>query len=489
MRISLKLRMSIVLVVLLALTVSVLSMMVQSGIERDQQERTEKLLAKQSEVAAQYVRQSFATSEPRLAREAFMPLRGQRLALYISMISGMQTTLYDTQGEEAGSSIPIGGEKGTNLSDTLQYALNGKIAYQTAGDSLIYFAPLQGEDGLLGVVSFHYSLKNDHQFAQTIRELFQTAGIIAVVAGAAMGYGYFYRLAAVISRLRSAAGSIREGRYLQQIPVRRRDELGDLSQDIFFMSSAIERHIEEMKEEQRKLTLAILKLQQLEQQQKQFIGNISHEFKTPLTSIRAYVDLLDMYRDDPRLIDEAIQSMGKESGRLYDLVEKVLHLAALEKYEFEQQAEVLKLDELLLDLCTRMQGKAAKFDLMLHTQLEPALIWADRESLMQIFINLIDNAIKYNRPGGQIVVALHVDGNRANVVVRDTGIGIPAEAHDKIFEPFYTVNRDRSRISGGTGLGLSLVKQLAEAQQGELVLVRSSEEGTTFKVFFPLYNG
>lgn len=255
------------------------------------------------------------------------------------------------------------------------------------------------------------------------------------------------------------------------------------------MSSAIERHIEEMKEEQRKLTLAIHKLQQLEQQQKQFIGNISHEFKTPLTSIRAYVDLLDMYRDDPKLIDEAIQSMGKESGRLYDMVEKVLHLAALEKYEFEQQAEVLKLDELLLDLCTRMQGKAAKFDLMLHTQLEPAVIWADRESLMQIFINLIDNAIKYNRPGGQIEVALHVDGNRANVVVRDTGIGIPAEAHDKIFEPFYTVNRDRSRISGGTGLGLSLVKQLAEAQQGELVLVRSSEDGTTFKVYFPLYIG
>lgn len=233
MRISLKLRMSIVLVVLLALTVSVLSMMVQSGIERDQQERTEKLLAKQSEVAAQYVRQSFATSEPQLARESFMPLRGQRLALYISMISGMQTTLYDTQGKEAGSSIPVGGEKGANLSDTLQYALNGKIAYQTAGDSLIYFAPLQGEDGLLGVVSFHYSLKNDHQFAQTIRELFQTAGIIAVVAGAVMGYGYFYRLAAVISRLRSAAGSIREGRYLRQNPVRRRDELGDLSQDIF----------------------------------------------------------------------------------------------------------------------------------------------------------------------------------------------------------------------------------------------------------------
>lgn len=241
-----------------------------------------------------------------------------------------------------------------------------------------------------------------------------------------------------------------------------------------------------MNEEKRKLEFAISKLQSLEQQQKQFIGNISHEFKTPLTSIKAYVDLLDMYRDDPQLMEDGVQNIRKETNRLHEMVDKILKLSALEKYDFEQRPEQVELKRLLEDICDRMKGKAAKFDLTLHTNIKEAVVWADRESLIHIFINLIDNAIKYNEPGGKVEVTSYTLENSIIVDVANTGIGIPPEAEEKLFQPFFTVNKDRSRLSGGTGLGLALAKDLTEKQKGVIKLHHSDSKWTIFKVSFPL---
>jgi signal transduction histidine kinase len=135
-----------------------------------------------------------------------------------------------------------------------------------------------------------------------------------------------------------------------------------------------------------------------------------------------------------------------------------------------------------------MKGKAAKFDLTLHTNIKESVVWADRESLIHIFINLIDNAIKYNEPGGKVEVTSYTLKNSIIVDVANTGIGIPSEAEAKLFQPFFTVNKDRSRLSGGTGLGLALVKDLTEKQKGVIKLHHSDSAWTIFKVSFPLKN-
>jgi signal transduction histidine kinase len=251
------------------------------------------------------------------------------------------------------------------------------------------------------------------------------------------------------------------------------------------MSREIESSIAAKDEEQRKLQLAVTKLQALEQQQKQYIGNISHEFKTPLTSIKAYVDLLNMYDDDPKLLFDAKLNIAKETGRLYEMVEKVLQLTALEKYDFESQAELLEVAEGLEDICGRMNGKAERYGITITLDAEPAHIWIDKESFMHIFINLLDNAIKYNVPQGSVHLHSEVRDQRVWITIKDSGIGIPPEARDKIFEPFFTVNRDRSRASGGTGLGLSLVRNLVEKQNGTITLLETEGEGTAFELSFP----
>jgi len=489
MRVSIKLKFSVFLAALLILTVVVLSSLVLRGIERNQQTQIETILSQQTRLVNLNVRQSYYTESVRLEQEVFLQQNGRRLAQELASSTGLPIALYDMKGQQVGSSIMS--EESADITATLNYALQNKIAYHEQGDTLLYIAPLDGPDGQMGAVRMQYPVQSYHEFYARILQLFMWAGIAVVGLSFILGYLFYNRFAVAITRLKRSADSIREGHYITESPVRRKDELGELGQGIYYMSTSIQQNIEAMHAEQQKLQLAIEKLQALEQQQKQYIGNISHEFKTPLTSIKAYVELLDMYKDDPQLLDDATSNIGKETERLYEMVEKVLHLSALEKYDFENQAEDVEVRALLEDACGRMRGKAEKFALNMELALLPAVIRSDRESLMHIFINLLDNAIKYNVPGGIIRVSneLRMQERQAVIRIFNSGTPIPDEAREKIFEPFYTVNKDRARKTGGTGLGLSLVKQFVEKQGGTITLLPGDPkhgEGTTFQLIFPL---
>lgn len=488
MRISIKLKFSLFLAALLILAVGVLSYFVLRGVERNELGQTERILAQHVTTVNLRVKQMYYTGA-RLAPQAFLQQRGKALAAELAGFTGLEVTLYDSRGREAGTSAQGGsgtGEGKPDLSAALGYALNNKVAYQSEGGRLFYLAPLQGPEGQMGVVQLQYPLEGARSFQQTLLNLFLTTGGAVLVFSFILGYLYFNRAAAAIGRLKKSAEDIRRADYINAPPVKRKDELGELAEGIYFMSREIERSIAAKDEERRKLQLAVEKLQALEQQQKQYIGNISHEFKTPLTSIKAYVDLLNMYDDDPKLLHDAKLSIAKETERLYEMVEKVLQLTALEKYDFESQAELLEVESTLRDICDRMRGKAARYGLTVTLDAQPAHIWIDRESFMHIFINLLDNAIKYNVPEGSIRLHSEVKDQRVWITTEDSGIGIPEDSRDKIFEPFYTVNRDRSRASGGTGLGLSLVRNLVEKQNGTIVLLDRPGGGAAFALSFPL---
>ncbi|GGF66017.1 hypothetical protein GCM10010912_08840 [Paenibacillus albidus] len=489
MRVSIKLKFSLFLALLLILALSVLSFFVLRGVDRNQQAQTERYLAQHVKTVNLRVKQTYYTGT-RLEPQEFMKQRGRQLAVELAGFTGLEVTLYDAQGRLTGSSaqgkLSRPGDDGrSEVQDSLAYALQNKIAYQSRGDTLLYLAPLQGPEKQMGVVQLQYSLKDSLSFQQTLKNLFLTTGLAVLLLSFIIGYLYFNRAAVAISRLKLAAEEIRKAHYIAAPPVKRADELGELAEGIYYMSREIESSIAAKDEEQRKLKLAVQKLQALEQQQKQYIGNISHEFKTPLTSIKAYVDLLNMYDDDPKLLQDAKVNIAKETQRLYEMVEKVLQLTALEKYDFESQAELLEVGGELREVCGRMSGKAERFGLTLTLDTQVSHIWMDRESFMHILINLLDNAIKYNVTQGNVHIRSEARDGRVWITIRDSGIGIPAEARDKIFEPFYTVNRDRSRQSGGTGLGLSLVRTLVEKQNGIIELLDIEGGGSAFRLSFP----
>lgn len=483
MRSSIKLKSTLFLAVLLALTLGITGVIVLKGIEANQQQRYEELLSQQANIASLYIQQSYAAQE-RKAVQDYLSINGIALARHINRLIGTHVVLYDMSGKEIGNSAP--GLSARSTEDTLSYALQGKVAYQVSGQTVYYLSPIEISGAQAAVVQLYYSLADDYSFYNNMRSLFISIGGLIFILSFISGYFYFNRMTNAIYKLKSAVNNIKQGSYHDIPEVNRRDELGDLRQGIYYMSSQIERSIEDMKEEQRKLELALDKLRALEQQQRQFIGNVTHEFKTPLTVIKAYLDLMEMYPEDQELARDAKSNISREALRLQEMVEKALELAALERYDFEIKLESIDIAEVLTDICSRMDGKAKKLGLTLYKDIKAGRLLADRESLFQIFINLIDNAIKYNRPGGSIAVKSYTQNDRVNVEISDTGIGIPKEAVDKVFEAFYRVDKDRSRATGGTGLGLALVKELVEKQKGTIAITDTGEHGTTFLITFPL---
>jgi signal transduction histidine kinase len=482
-RISIKIKFSIFLAALLLLTVFILSLLVLRGIKVNQVEQYENYLARQTETANVYFKQTILAESNKIP-QIFFNTKGVEFAKQLELLTGQSVVLYDKSGKAVSKKItPRGSE---HIRQTLEYALENKTAYLVEQDELYYLTPLRVENEQVGVIQFYYSLTGENEFYNRIRQTFITTGAGIFFLSFILAYFYFDSFASGIIKLEQMVDKVREGDYKITI-LRRRDEIGRLSAGIHAMSNQIRTTMKGMEEEQEKLTLAVNKLSLLDQQQKQFIGNVTHEFKTPLTSIKAYLDLLEMYPDDDKLLETAIINIKSENHRLYEMVDKVLQLSTLEKYDFEYNPEKIEIKQIMLSILQSLSGKMNKFGIAQETELTEAYVKADKDSLIIILINLLDNAIKYNKRDGKVLVRNYIHNHHVIIEITDSGIGIPKEAVARIFEPFYTVDKNRARESGGTGLGLSLVKKYTDKQGGAIDLLKSDANGTTFRITFPEY--
>ncbi|MDF2484439.1 MAG: hypothetical protein K0R46_607 [Herbinix sp.] len=481
MRISIKIKFSIFLAALLLLTVFILSLLVLRGIKINQVEQYEKYLARQTETANVYFMQTILAESNKIP-QIFLNTKGVEFAKQLELLTGQTVVMYDENGKVVSKKTTP--SRPDSIGQTLEFALEGKTAYLVEQDMLYYLTPLNVENEQVGVIQFYYSLTEDNEFYNRIRQTFITIGASIFILSFILAYIYFNSFAIGIIKLEQMVDRVRKGHYEITV-LRRRDEIGRLSVGIHAMSNQIRSTLKDMEEEQEKLTLAVNKLSLLDQQQKQFIGNVTHEFKTPLTSIKAYLDLLEMYPDDDELLETAQTNIKSETERLYEMVDKVLQLSTLEKYDFEYNPEKIEINQITSSVLQSLSGKMNKFGIKLEAELTEAYVNADKDSIIIILVNLLDNAIKYNKIDGKIFVKNYIHEEQVYIEITDTGIGIPKEAVTRVFEPFYTVDKNRSRQSGGAGLGLSLVKKYIDKQGGSIKLINSDENGTTFRISFP----
>lgn len=226
----------------------------------------------------------------------------------------------------------------------------------------------------------------------------------------------------------------------------------------------------------------------LEQVRRDFVANVSHELKTPLTSIRAAAEtLLDGAIKDADYSRAFLQTISEETDRLHRLVDDLLTLARVESRQTALNKERIPLRVFLEDQVARYRPLAKTHGVSL--EMEPApetAILADRSQLAQAVNNLLENAIKYNRAGGRVIVRAGESAGHWAVEVEDTGIGIPPEDLPRVFERFYRVDKARSRETGGTGLGLSIVKHVAETHGGSVQVESRPEHGTRFILRIPI---
>lgn len=232
----------------------------------------------------------------------------------------------------------------------------------------------------------------------------------------------------------------------------------------------------------------ITELRRLENMRQEFVANVSHELKTPLSSIKAYAEtLLSGALDNPETRVNFVRRIDEQAQRLHELILDMLSLSQIESGQQGFEIVPVSLPSVICSVVSHSQAAAAAKALNLRVDASPTDVYvlADEEGLRQILGNLIDNAIKYTPNGGTVNVGYHTENGDVLVDVSDTGIGIPEEAHNRIFERFYRVDKARSRELGGTGLGLSIVKHLAQSFGGSVRVESQVERGSTFTIRLP----
>ena len=270
-----------------------------------------------------------------------------------------------------------------------------------------------------------------------------------------------------IGALLRAIHIVREGKYSHRVQLKGSDELSQLAEEFNQLTD---------------------RLQTTDEVRRRFVSDASHELKTPLASIRLLSDSI-LHSDgiDPETTREFVADIGEEAERLTRISERLLTLTRLDAQ--------LTVERVPVDLCVvvrkvghMLRPLADATGIGLESSLEEGcVVHAVADDLYQITFNLMENAIKYNRPEGTVFVTLRREEDEIVLQVEDTGVGIPDEDMDKIFNRFYRVDKARSRAAGGTGLGLSIVRDMAKQHGGTVSVSHREPEGSCFTVCFPAW--
>lgn len=220
------------------------------------------------------------------------------------------------------------------------------------------------------------------------------------------------------------------------------------------------------------------------QQQKQFSANVAHELKTPLATMSASVQVLHLEEHpSPQEYEKVLSTVERNTERLKEIVENLMQLCSEQPLT---ETEWFDLRELLSDVTAELEPMLLQRKVSVSNDCKSLLIRGHRSMLYQAFFNLIENAAKYNREGGSIRISFTIDGQVGTIQIEDTGIGIPESELSHIFEPFYRVNKSRSRKTGGSGLGLSVVKTILERHGWNISAESAVGVGTVFAISFYL---
>ena len=225
-------------------------------------------------------------------------------------------------------------------------------------------------------------------------------------------------------------------------------------------------------------------IERRESLRKEFSANVSHELKTPLTSISGFAELMRDGLVPPEKVKEFAGDIYRESQRMISLVDDIMRLSKLDEEKGFPEPEDLDLYSLAEEVLESLKAQADKRNISLRLTGSPALVQGVLPVLQEMLYNLVDNAIKYNREGGSVTVHVQQEEDRVSLSVADTGIGIPPQEQERVFERFYRVDKSHSKRIGGTGLGLSIVKHGAQMHGAALRLESTPGKGTTVTITF-----
>lgn len=370
----------------------------------------------------------------------------------------------DTSAGQAEVLTVLGGE------ESIAYDVHAMGDNHAAGEAAFCAAAVTNEGAQLGAVLLISPVTELHQAILAVEHQLLTVFLGVAAAALAAAFLFAVTLTAPVKALTTAIRRMGKGDLSARVQVHASGEMRELAESYNAMAEQIEN---------------------FDRSRSQFVQNASHELKTPLATMKILLENLIYQPDMPQALRmEFMQDMNHEIDRLSSVVTDLLTLTQMDSHESGVKRAPVDLSALCADTAHALLPAVEKAGLCLETRIEEGVcLLGDASKLGQVAYNLIDNAVKYTPRGGCVTVTLAQEGNKAVLRVRDTGIGIPPEDAKHIFERFYRVDKARSRATGGTGLGLPIVRQMVQLHGGEITVDSAPEEGSVFTVRLPIRKG
>lgn len=323
------------------------------------------------------------------------------------------------------------------------------------------------DQGIYGVIIMSFSTKNLHLIADAVRQKVYIVLLIItifVLLGAVM---YSMLLTKPLKKVTESIDEISQGDMDVKLDMRGFSEISSISDSFNQMIDVIQKQ---------------------ETSRQDFVSNVSHELKTPLASMKVLSDSLLSQEGMPEeLYREFLVDITNEIERMTEIINDLLSMVKMDKNTAQVQVSNISINDLLEQLLKRLRPIAAKRNIeLVYESYRPVMADVDEIKMSIALNNLIENAIKYNYDDGWVRVTLNADHKFFYVTVQDSGVGIPEDVQDNVFERFYRVDKARSRDTGGTGLGLALTRSAVLLHRGSIKLYSKEKEGTTFTVRVPI---
>lgn len=362
----------------------------------------------------------------------------------------------------------------------LQSVLQGKvISYRGPyhflnTDVLTVAVPVYQEGRVAGTVMLSAPLAPIEERIADLQRITQYAGLVGIILATFLSLLFSRTLSRPLLNMNQAARAMARGDYSRRVEVKSKDEIGLLAESLNSLAT--------------KLQEKIAALEQLDRTRREFVANVSHELRTPLSIMQGYTEaLIDGMAGSEADRQKYLGNIHEEILRLRRLVTEILDLRKIEAGRVEMEMKEVSLADIAGRVVDRLRALAEekKIRILQTFPPGPATACADPDRLEQVFINLLDNAIRVTCPGGKVEVAIKDLKEKIEISVSDNGPGIPLEEQPLIWERFYKVDKSRTRKGGGTGLGLAIVKEIVKAHGGSIEVISKPGEGSTFVFTIP----
>lgn len=354
---------------------------------------------------------------------------------------------------------------------------------RTLQQEMLYFAlPMRAGGRLLGHARIAVPAVDIRAQQAELRSAVLRGALTALLIGALLAAWLARSVQRPIRHIADVVGRIARGEQTEPLQPRGHGDLAELARAVNHMADELGERFEHIVREQSEI-------RRLETVRRDFVVNVSHELKTPLTAMRGFLEaVLDEPELDPALRERFLARARNNTDRMVAIVSDLLTLARIEAADSALRMDRLDLREVASECHAEAEGNAAIGDVPLQLDLpgEEVTVLGDDTALATAINNLLDNAIKYSPAGGLVRVSVGTDSDKAWVSVSDHGPGIPPDETERVFERFYRTDKNRSRELGGTGLGLSIVKNVVAAHGGRVTLDTVFGEGSTFTIRLPL---